>query len=404
MTPPADHPVIPAPKVGVLLTNLGTPDAPDAKSVRRYLAEFLSDPRVIEIPKIAWQPILHGIILRTRGKRAYACQVGPEGSLSPRSPRGRRAVAGARQNGDRRLASLWQSGGRRRSRNVRRRATGPRRALYPQYCAARPLSARRDFARLPPSLETRLPRWPAITYAISTSTRSRPTSTHWRSDFLPSGCGSLPRMPKLTLNWRSYHSIAKTARLLEEMSTDRRAFQSAFGPAMARNRRPTTCSRLIRGRACSECDRRAGLRRRPRDIADWASAGVRSQLPRAAPFRAARRPRSDEGMRCSTGLCRRELPDGGPAAYSKETGRAQARVVVTGGRAARRCDHHRSEGDGHMSRRPMPSRHARAIQRGHRIAPTVPSPPPAVHRRFSNRATLAVDVWSTIPGSPATRR
>ena len=52
--------------IGVLLTNLGTPDAPDTASVRRYLAEFLSDPRVIEIPKLAWQPILRGIILRVR--------------------------------------------------------------------------------------------------------------------------------------------------------------------------------------------------------------------------------------------------------------------------------------------------------------------------------------------------
>ena len=73
MIPPADHPAIPAPKVGVLLTNLGTPDAPDAKAVRRYLAQFLSDPRVIEIPKLAWNPILHGIILRTRpAKSAHA--------------------------------------------------------------------------------------------------------------------------------------------------------------------------------------------------------------------------------------------------------------------------------------------------------------------------------------------
>ena len=70
MIPPADHPLIPAPMVGVLLTNLGTPDAPDERAVRRYLAQFLSDPRVIEIPKLAWQPILHGIILRTRPKKS----------------------------------------------------------------------------------------------------------------------------------------------------------------------------------------------------------------------------------------------------------------------------------------------------------------------------------------------
>ena len=58
------------PRIGVLLINLGTPDAPEARAVRRYLAEFLSDPRVIEIPKFAWKPILHGIILRTRPKKS----------------------------------------------------------------------------------------------------------------------------------------------------------------------------------------------------------------------------------------------------------------------------------------------------------------------------------------------
>ena len=70
MTRPADHPPLPEPKVGVLLINLGTPDAPHARAVRRYLAEFLSDPRVIEIPKFAWKPILHGIVLRTRPRKS----------------------------------------------------------------------------------------------------------------------------------------------------------------------------------------------------------------------------------------------------------------------------------------------------------------------------------------------
>jgi protoporphyrin/coproporphyrin ferrochelatase len=67
---PADHPKVKQDRIGVLLVNLGTPDAPEAKAVRRYLAEFLSDPRVIEIPKVAWLPILHGIILRTRPKKS----------------------------------------------------------------------------------------------------------------------------------------------------------------------------------------------------------------------------------------------------------------------------------------------------------------------------------------------
>ncbi|WP_028772621.1 ferrochelatase [Shewanella waksmanii] len=59
-------------KVAVLLMNLGTPDAPTAASVRTYLAEFLSDPRVVEIPKLLWMLILHGIILRVRPAKSAA--------------------------------------------------------------------------------------------------------------------------------------------------------------------------------------------------------------------------------------------------------------------------------------------------------------------------------------------
>ena len=72
---PADHPPIVPPRIGVLLVNLGTPQAPTPAAVRTYLAEFLSDKRVVEIPHLLWKPILHGIILRTRPKKsahAYA--------------------------------------------------------------------------------------------------------------------------------------------------------------------------------------------------------------------------------------------------------------------------------------------------------------------------------------------
>jgi|TARA_B110000438_G_scaffold301220_1_gene355566 ferrochelatase len=57
-------------KTGILLTNLGTPDAPTAKAVKPYLLEFLSDPRVIELPKFIWQIILRGIILLIRPRRS----------------------------------------------------------------------------------------------------------------------------------------------------------------------------------------------------------------------------------------------------------------------------------------------------------------------------------------------
>lgn len=57
-------------RIGVLLINLGTPDAPTPRALKRYLAEFLSDPRVVEIPRFIWQIILRGIILNTRPRKS----------------------------------------------------------------------------------------------------------------------------------------------------------------------------------------------------------------------------------------------------------------------------------------------------------------------------------------------
>ena len=144
MMPPPDHPPIIAPRVGVLLVNLGTPDAPDVVSVRRYLAEFLSDKRVIEIPSIAWKPILHGIILRTRPKKsahAYAQVWAEDGSplaaITKRQTKGLQARLGdgvmvdyAMRYGKpgiaSRIAALKEAG-------CERILLAP---LYPQYCAA----------------------------------------------------------------------------------------------------------------------------------------------------------------------------------------------------------------------------------------------------------------------------
>ena len=72
---PPNHPVVLPEKIGVVLLNLGTPDATDYWSVRRYLKEFLSDPRVIETPKWLWWPILNLVILTVRPQKsghAYA--------------------------------------------------------------------------------------------------------------------------------------------------------------------------------------------------------------------------------------------------------------------------------------------------------------------------------------------
>ena len=69
---PAGHPPVPGKKIGVLLVNLGTPDGTDFKPMWRYLREFLSDKRVIELPRAIWYPILYGIVLTARPKKSGA--------------------------------------------------------------------------------------------------------------------------------------------------------------------------------------------------------------------------------------------------------------------------------------------------------------------------------------------
>ena len=130
--------------IGVLLINLGTPDAPDARAVRKYLAEFLSDPRVVEIPAVAWKPILYGLILRTRPKRsaeAYRQVWTNEGSPLAVIAR-RQADALQRMLGsDVRVDQAMRYGNPGIATAIERMTAGGctrilAAPLYPQYCAA----------------------------------------------------------------------------------------------------------------------------------------------------------------------------------------------------------------------------------------------------------------------------
>lgn len=133
--------------VGILLVNLGTPDAPTAPALRRYLAEFLSDPRVVEIPRLAWWPILHGIILNTRPAKSaakYATVWMPEGSpLAVWTSRQAQALQDVlTQRGHRLLVRPAMRYGRPSIPDVmdELRAAGATRVLvlplYPQYASA----------------------------------------------------------------------------------------------------------------------------------------------------------------------------------------------------------------------------------------------------------------------------
>src|SRR5262249_2271865 len=87
-----------AERIGVLLANSGTPDSASVRDVRRFLAAFLGDPRVVELPRALWLPFLHGVVLRTRPRRSaqkYRAIWTAEGSpLSVLSQQLKTALAG----------------------------------------------------------------------------------------------------------------------------------------------------------------------------------------------------------------------------------------------------------------------------------------------------------------------
>ena len=247
MSRPADHPNLPEPKIGVLLINLGTPDAPEARAVRRYLAEFLSDPRVIEIPAIAWRPILHGIILRTRPRKsaeAYNQVWTNEGSplrviahrqaeeLRRRLPSVR--IHYAMRYGNPGIAAAIEA---MIAEGCGRILAAP---LYPQYCAATTATANDAVfgalarMRVQPTMRS-LPPYhddPLYIHALRANLSRQLAALAFQPDRL---LLSFHGMPRRTLELGDpYHChCQKTARLLSE-ALGREvdvAFQSRFGRA-----------------------------------------------------------------------------------------------------------------------------------------------------------------------------
>src|SRR5947209_7766853 len=248
MSLPPDHPPFPEPQIGVLLINLGTPDAPEVRAVRRYLAEFLSDPRVIEIPAIAWKPILHGFILRTRPRRSaeaynqvWTNEGSPLAAIARRQAHalrdrmeGRVKVHYAMRYGNPGIAAALAN---MVTEGCTRILAAP---LYPQYCAATTATANDAvFAslasmRVQPALRTLPPYYDDPLYIEAL--RANLTRQLQSLDFKPERLLlSFHGMPQRTLALGDpYHChCQKTARLVSE-ALGREVtvpFQSRFGRA-----------------------------------------------------------------------------------------------------------------------------------------------------------------------------
>jgi len=248
MTPPTGHPAIPPARVGVLIVNLGTPDAAEAGAVRRYLAEFLSDPRVVEIPRLIWKPILHGVILRTRPRKsahAYSLVWREDGSPLAAITRNQ-AQALRSRFGDAVMVEHAMRYGRPAiaDRLAAMKAAGCERILiaplYPQYCAATTATANdAAFAALAamrwqPAIRTLPPYYddPAYIDALKTSVEASLAALPFAPDAI---LASFHGMPARTLELGDpYHChCRKTARLLADaLGRDLIvSFQSRFGRA-----------------------------------------------------------------------------------------------------------------------------------------------------------------------------
>ncbi|MBU3023590.1 ferrochelatase [Aestuariibacter sp. A3R04] len=241
-----------ADKIGVLVTNLGTPQAPTKQALKPYLREFLSDPRVVEVPRLLWWVILNGVILNIRPKRsaeAYAAVWTDDGSPLLAITRKQKDAIEARCNaeyGDNVVVDFAMRYGQPAvsdvinsmlSQGVRKLVVLP---LYPQYCASTTASTfdavAADFThrRWMPELRfiTHYHDNPAYITALANSVRE-----HWakegRADKLIMSYHGIPK--RYLTNGDPYHcECYKTSRLVGEalgLSADEymTTFQSRFG-------------------------------------------------------------------------------------------------------------------------------------------------------------------------------
>lgn len=253
MVRPPDHPPVRSGKVGLLLVNLGSPDAPDVPAVKAYLDQFLSDRRVVEIPPILWQPLLKLVILNTRPKTTaanYAKIWDREANESPLKliTRNQAKLLEGAFGPDVLVDYAMRYGNppmdlaldRLKAQGCDRICIAP---LYPQYSGATTGSVLDELFRWAngqrwmPAIRTLAPYHdhPAHIAALKTSLEKSLASL----DFVPERIVlSFHGMPRRTLDLGDpYHcQCQKTARLLREamgMSAEQMpiAFQSLFGRA-----------------------------------------------------------------------------------------------------------------------------------------------------------------------------
>jgi len=238
---------------GILLTNLGTPEAPTAPALRRYLAEFLWDPRVVEAPRALWWPVLHGIILRSRPRRSahaywkvWTEHGSPLLNIARRQAEAVQRALDDRFNGPLRVELAMRYGTPSIADGLEAlRAAGARRVLvlplYPQYAAATTASTFDAVARVLagwrwiPELRmvTHYHDHPGYIRALADSVHD-----HWAAGTRPErllfSFHGIPR--ECFLEGDPYHcECQKTARLVAEdlQLADGEwavSFQSRFGP------------------------------------------------------------------------------------------------------------------------------------------------------------------------------
>lgn len=248
MSLPPDHPPVATPRVGVLLVNLGTPDEPTTPAVKRYLKQFLSDRRVVEIPPLVWQPILRAIILNTRPQKsaeAYAKVWTEKGSPLAFFTAGQTDALGARLEGAADVRYAMRYGNPSvPDQLAAMKAAGCNRILiaplYPQYSGATTGTVHDEaYAALTkmrwhPAIRT-LPAYhddPAYIGALKASLHASLAKLDFTPDALVI---SFHGMPERTLHLGDpYHChCQKTARLLSEAMGRELivSFQSRFGRA-----------------------------------------------------------------------------------------------------------------------------------------------------------------------------